>query len=246
MATRYVCYLSDKFLEDRFKGAGGRSEQRIWARSVRGGKVDEELVDLIMNESEAKDAVRKKNEHTKAKEEFNRKKSMLDIHRNESMKNLLGIGGDEDEGSSIEFDGTSLETSSVSSPLRTINPNVQKNDDRTSRRKKKKKKKGTRSFQRTQREMDAMAHSDAASQALGTTQLNGCIGDFCDIAISIDKSLDGMMKSYDHLSDFRRKLLEQEGEAVGWNDAKDGGRKRTKRGGGGGREERGGTRMRTR
>ena len=65
---------------------------------------------------------------------------------------------------------------------------------------------------RSQREINIMSHSKVAAETLGSTQLSGCPGDFCGVNVNIDKALEGYTKENTHLSEFRRKLLEQEGE----------------------------------
>lgn len=186
--------------------AGSRTGNRLIRREMKEKGPDEELVDLIMNEDSASEAIRKKTENVAAKEELNRKQSVM-LNKNSSMNNLvanLATGGQED--------------------------NVNDESSVTSNRKKKKKKKKSQQDSgqlRTQREIQMIAHSSSAAQALGSTQLSGCPGDFCDTVLSIDKSLDGVgLASHSHLSDFRRKLLEAETEDLGMTGGKKNNNKR--------------------
>ena len=67
-------------------------------------------------------------------------------------------------------------------------------------------------YGRSQYEINVMSSSKVAAETLGSTQLGGCPGDFCGIKVNIDKALEGVTKDYNNLSEFRRKLLEAEGE----------------------------------
>ena len=67
---------------------------------------------------------------------------------------------------------------------------------------------------RSQHEINVMSKSKVAAETLGSTQLSGCPGDFCGVKVNIDRALEGVSKDNSHLSEFRRKLLEQEGEEI--------------------------------
>ena len=75
--------------------AGSRTGNRIQIREFSRNGPDEELVDLIMNESDATEAIRKKVENQKAKDDFKRKSNLQATHKSRSMSDLAErLGGD--------------------------------------------------------------------------------------------------------------------------------------------------------
>ena len=218
-ARRSSLALAEGYKDMKSGGiAGSRSENRIIRRNQLAKGPDEELVSLIMREDDAAEAKRKKEENQAAKDELKRRTSISEMHKSSSMQNLNSNLLKSESDASVESGADHLGASVPDSATRRPAGSPKK---RGATHKRNRKKKfggggGDSALARTQREIDTVAHSAPAAQTLGSTQLTGCPGDFCSVHISIDKGLDGVMKSYDHLSDFRRKLLEKENEELEW------------------------------
>lgn len=68
-------------------------------------------------------------------------------------------------------------------------------------------------------EMSALYHTHAASAALGSSQLDGCKGDFCHLELELQNMESQRLHSMKGMSEFRRKLLDLAG-AEGEGEAK--------------------------
>ena len=172
-------------------GVGGsRSENRLLTRNINklNAEPDEQLVTLIMNEESASAAMKKNKQIVGKARDLERRQSVSEMHKTKSMIHLL-------ESVNKDSDPT------PKSPNR-------------ARGSPSKKSYKTPSFSRTDLEITKISRSTAAAAALGSSQIDGCPGDFCDTHLSIDRALDGVTKQYDHLSEFRRKLLERESEEI--------------------------------